>query len=279
MSIPLHSTVSVLTAKWLHTMSDSAYRGFLLILKEEIVKVFAVPRLDVSCNDDVKKGLLSTYDNLERVDRSILADCKYISYIIKLARKKLYKCSKYNTTKRNYVAPFMASIHLYNGYETDSMVNDLLYKQGRSPIKSHAIQVPKVTVPVIESNFGEQTAYAFPSLESYLKTNYGLLLSAKKLDLNVEETYLINQISDSYVPNLKQNASALVGASAETRQKAEKEFARQLTYMNSEIERIKNDHHNRTLDDVHAQTMFFVSQSSLTTSDNMLSLATIGNKR
>jgi hypothetical protein len=277
MSIPIYSTVPVLTAKWLYAMSDGAYNGFLLRLKDEVETIFATPRLDRSSNDDVKKALLSTYDNLKLADRSILADCKYISYIIKTARKKLDKCSKYNTVKRNYVAPFMTGIHIYLD-DTDSMVSDLLYKQGRSPIGSYAVQSPKIA-PAIESNFSEQTAYAFPNLEHYFKTNYGLLLSVKKLDLNVEEAYIINQISDSYVPTLKQNALALVGASSATRQNAEKEFIRQLDYMSSEIERIQEEHHARTLDGIQAQTMFFASQSALTNSDSMLSLATIGNKR
>jgi Tfp pilus assembly major pilin PilA len=78
--------------------------------------------------------------------------------------------------------------------------------------------------------------------------------------LTVEDKYIIQEIEETYLPNIYNAALSLKNSTPAVVEQVKNDFSIQLDFIESEIKRINGDLHKRALDTVRSQTTFALTR-------------------
>jgi hypothetical protein len=251
---------------WVRFSSDAEFNAFFTYMVKDIENTFKIRRIGKGengekSNDKIKENLIYMAKNLPFLNRESFLATLYIRKALKQTLAILSECKLYeNALSDIQTNPEQADALKRKTKNMQQNLVNALASTRRVKIEKIELEY-KATFPKEKSkeyNIAHLDS-VFPVLVKEFNSTYHLLMELDEMDFSVEDGYVITQIMDSYLPSIVKNSSVLKSVDTDLKVEVESELLEQLNFINSEIKRIKQKHHNLALDEIRMQSNFFNS--------------------
>jgi hypothetical protein len=263
---PSTSRYSIGSFMWVSRSSDTEFNAFFAYLMKDIENTFKIKRISKGAsgeerNNQVKESLIYIAENLPYLNRNRFFSALYIRNLLKGTLHILSDCKLYeNSFSDIQTLPSHAD-------ELAKKAKNIQQNLVNSLTSTKQVKIEKIELEY-KADFSKEMrkeyniSYLtsdFPNLVKEFNSTYSSLLTLDKMDFNAEDGYIITQILDSYLPSIVRNSSTLRDIDKDIKVEVEAELLKQLDFINSEIKRIKQKHHNLALNEIRMQSSFFDS--------------------
>jgi hypothetical protein len=254
--------------QWVSSVSEVEYQSFLRYIDEKFDAALNGKSLNFGGEDrneeniSFKRNFHAAITLARSANRASLKTCEIVSSILNNALLIIDQLTTFDG--------FVPSP--YHSKEIKSKVNELYNSaynliQSREGARYSTLEQWKQSASTKENmTTPENNNYDFSLLKPFEKVSnriQNVLNAVNAIEtefLNVEDTYVIKEIKESYLPNLYQAAIMVRKSNSEDIKLIEKDLDIQFDYMESEISSINKTIHDRAITVIQKQTGFALAK-------------------